>query len=138
MGTGNEILTAVVLIIGVSLIVFSLALIVMAIVAYRIAALYAPQNGGARPVPGFGQTVTKLAGGRIVDRQDTIEGVNGYPDTQNEVAETAVVTEVTGAAEGTLAAERERWWDEKREEGYDDDEIVEMERNKVVPVFEGA
>lgn len=141
--------TLIAIILAGALVIVAMSMVVVAVMAYMIAKLYAPEELKRRPVPSLGKALTKLAGGGLVDRAGMIEGVNGYPDEAAlreraaagetpQVAETAVVTEVMGAAEGNLATERERWWEEKREDGYDDDEILAMEQGAVVPVFEDA
>lgn len=138
----TDTLTVVALILGVAMVVVAMSMVVVSVLAYMIAKLYAPEQDKRRPVPRLGKAMTMLAGGAAIDREDLVKGVNGYPDQPDEdtpqVAERAVVTEVTGAAEGTLATERERWWEEKRADGYDDEEIAEMETGNVVHVFEDA
>ncbi|MCP4901249.1 MAG: hypothetical protein GY906_30130 [bacterium] len=138
----SETLILLVIIIAVSVVCFSFSLVTLGIVGYQIAKMYAPTQQIPRRVPALGSLTTRLASGAVIDNEEIEKGENGYPAEDpaehREVAETSVLTEVSGAAEGTLVAERERWWIEKREEGYDDDEIKAMERQQVVPVFEGA
>ncbi len=138
----SETLILLVIIIAVSVVCFSLTLLTVAILGFKAMKMYAPTQEMPRRVPALGRLTTRLAGGAVIDNEEIEKGENGYPAEKpaedREVAETSVLTEVSGAAEGTLAAERERWWAEKRDDGYDDDEIEAMERQQVVPVFEGA
>ena len=59
-----------------------------------------------------------------------------HEDDPEGVAAKQVVTHVLGNAEGHTAGERETWWEEKREEGLEDEEIAEIEESMTVPLFD--
>ena len=109
----------------------ALAMIVFGITAYKIAALYAPDDPGRRPVPALGRH-------RAADTEDepiADAGVNGWPTDSEKVAADDGTSQIAGAAEATMVGEREKWWEEQREDGLTDDEIAVKEAAGVVPVF---
>ncbi len=124
----------ILIIFGVAFIAFSLAVMVLAILAYRIAVLYAPPTEKKRRIPTLGQRLRHQAADTD-EPGDVIEGTNKWPTTEGEVAEDEAVTQFVGAAEATQATDREKWWEEQREAGYTDEAIGEMEESRIVPVF---
>lgn len=126
--------TLVLIIWGSIVFMCTLGLIVFGITAYRIAALYAPGDTLPRRVPAWGRH-------RPADAEDALPadpGVNGWPSDEEKVAAENRTTQIAGAAEVTLLGERDKWWEEQREEGLSDDEIAVKEAAGVVPVFDGA
>jgi len=131
--------TVILMIFAAAFMLFSFAIIVFAVMAYRIAALYAPGVEDRRRIPGLGQRLRrhlKLEAADTEADQPAIEGKNAWPERDEEVAASPVVTQFVGAAEASQAKDREQWWEEKRAEGYTEDEIGEMEDSRIVPVFE--
>lgn len=129
----------ILMIFGAGFTLFSFAIIVFAVMAYRIAALYAPGVEDNRRIPTLGQRFRrglKLEPADTEAEQPAIEGKNAWPDQDEEVASKPAVTQFVGAAEASQAKDREEWWQEKRGEGYSEDEIHDMEDARVVPVFE--
>jgi len=140
----SETLLAVAIMIGATMMAFSIALIILALLIYKIAKLYAPERTQTRRTPPFGHRA-------VVDDEGiepaVLQGLNRYPkptETEDDepppetedVAQPPTVTQVAVAAEGMMSQDRELWWDEQREAGYSDEEIGEMENAGVVPVFE--
>lgn len=131
--------TVILMIFVAAFMLFSFAIIVFAVMGYRIAALYAPGVEDRRRIPGLGQRFRrhlKLEPADTEAEQPPIEGKNEWPDRDEEVAARPAVTQFVGAAEASQAKDREEWWEEKRAEGYSEDEIGEMEDARIVPVFE--
>lgn len=140
----SETLLAVAIVIGATMMAFSIALVILAFLIYKIAKLYAPEQTQTRRTPPFG-------GRRVVEDEGlepaVLQGLNRYPkptETEDDepasetehVAEPPTVTQVAVAAEGMMAQDREKWWEEMREEGYSEDQIGDMENAGVVSVFE--
>lgn len=140
----SETLLALAIVVGLTLLAFSIAGIILAVLLYKVAKLYAPDPRQIRRTPEFGA-------GRIIEDHGMdspiLPGLNRYPKSTeaegdelssatDDVAERPIVTQVAVAAEGMIAQHRAEWWAEKREDGYSDDEIGEMEDSAVVPVFE--
>ncbi len=122
-----------ILIIFAAILMFmALSLLVFGITAYKIAALYAPEPEKPRRVPRFGGAAAAIVPADNETGEPAEPGENGWP----KVAATEVGSQIAGAAEMMLTGEREKWWEEKREEGYSDDEIAAEEAAQVVPVFE--
>lgn len=129
----------ILMVFGAGFMLFSFAIIVFAVMSYRIAALYAPGVEDKRRIPTLGQRFgrrLKLEPADTVAEQPVTEGKNAWPDKDEEVASKPAVTQFVGAAEASQAKDREEWWQEKREEGYSENEIGEMEDARIVPVFE--
>lgn len=132
----SELLLVIAVIMGATMAAFAIALIILAGLIYKVAKLYAPPPTQTRRVPRFGTTDDGLD-------PPVLAGLNGYPkrdatddDEPGNVAERSTVTQVAVAAEGMIAHDRDQWYEEMREEGYEDDEIARMEQSGVVPVFE--
>lgn len=115
-----------------------------AIVVVRTLARIAPPPQ-ARPVPPFvGEAPKRGRRARNVvatAHDDTtlppLEGTNAYPQQPQNVDSAPEVTEIAGIAERQLKEERDQWWAEMREEGYDDAEIAKIEASRIVDVFGG-
>jgi len=140
----SETLLVLAIVVGLTLMAFSIAGIILATLIYKVAKLYAPDPTQTRRTPEFGA-------GRMLEEagldSPVLQGLNRYPkptETEDDepppetedVAQPPTVTQVAVAAEGMIAQHREEWWQEKRDEGYSDDEIGAMENSAVVPVFE--
>lgn len=122
----------VLIFLGMMLFLMALAMIVLGVVVYKVAKLYAPEEIPRRGIPPFGRSRAVLEPADA-DYDQPVEPVkNGWPD----VAAGDRVSNLASAAEMQLAGDRERWWEEKREDGYTDEQIEEMESSGVVPVFE--
>ena len=131
--------TVILMIFAAAFMLFSFAIIVFAVMSYRIAALYAPPGEDRRRIPGLGQRLRrhlKLESADTEAEQPATEGKNAWPDRDEEVAARPAVTQFVGAAEASQAKDREQWWEEKRGEGFTEDQIGEMEDARIVPVFE--
>lgn len=131
---------AIVLVFSIALVAGAFSVVTVAILTYQIAKMYAPDPRANRPIPAFGQQPTTRTDA-YVDNETPIEkGENKWPvdpeAAARKVAADPVVTHVLGSAEGHLAGERDTWWQEKRDEGLEDEEIAELEAAHVVPVFE--
>ena len=113
----SETLLALAIVVGLTLLAFSIAGIILAILIYKVAKLYAPDSRQTRRTPEFGA-------GRIIedDGMDSplLPGLNGYPKptepegnevstATDDVAEPPIVTQVAVAAEGMMAQHREEW-----------------------------
>lgn len=116
------------------------AIVAVALVLLRVARLYAPDPNSDRPVPAFGQRPTTDPGAFLDNEEPTVSGENGWPEGKpgnpSKVAGQEVVTHVLGAADGHSRGEREKWFEEKRDEGLEDEEILALEASQVVPLFE--
>lgn len=122
-----------ILIIFAAILVFmALSLVVFGITAYKIAALYAPEQIVTRRVPRFGGARPAIEPADTEVAMPTEPGDNGWP----EVAGKDTTSHIAGAAAVVMTGEREKWWEEKREDGYTDDEIAAEEAAAVVPVFQ--
>jgi hypothetical protein len=115
------------------LFLMALALIVLGITAYRIAALYAPPVERPRRVPTFG----RHRPADVDEERPASPGVNGWPSAAQVAAENRA-SQIAGAAEVQLLGERDQWWEEQRADGLTDQEIEAKEASQVVPVFEDA
>lgn len=140
----SETLLAVAIVIGATMMAFSIALVILAFLIYKIAKLYAPEQTQTRRTPPFGRRVVVEDAGMD---PAVLQGVNKYPkptetdddeppSETEDVAQPPTVTQVAVAAEGMMAQDRDEWWEEMREEGYTEDEIGDMENAGVVSVFE--
>lgn len=140
----SDTLLAVAIVIGATMMAFSIALIILAFLIYKIAKLYAPEQTQTRRTPPFGRRV--IAEDEGVDTA-VLQGLNRYPkpaETEDgeppsesgDVAQPLAVTQVAVAAEGMMGQDREAWWEEMREDGYSEEEIGDMENAGVVSVFE--
>ena len=127
----------ILIVFGVGFFQFNLTLMVLGILGYRIALLYGPAQEQKRRIPTLGQRLRRETA-ETGEAPAPIEGVNEWPEQEEEVAAEEAVTQFVGAAEATQATDRDKWWEEKREEGYSDDQIKEMEDSRVVPVFAAA
>ena len=131
--------SVILMIFAAGFILFSFSILVFAVMCYRIAALYAPPLENRSRIPTLGQRLRhklKLEPADTKTDPEVIQGKNAWPEPEEEVAGSPVVTQFVGAAEASQAKDRDEWWQEQRDLGYTEDQIGEMEDSRVVPVFE--